>query len=171
VFVQSGDRASNDDTWLRPVTNTNHLRDGAKRVHHGEFKKWLGPPDDNNRPWKLELSGRLLSLVTSISADAYHKVAIQQANLLGQHKPIPSGLSYCGLLHSEVRNLRSLPDLDCDVIFEPTEEPILDPAHANIVIYDKGPEQIMTVMASLVTALQLLPAAEVGSHPILGKRA
>lgn len=73
----AGNPADGEDTWLRSVTNTKHLRKGGG-VHHAQFKKWLGPPDDVNAGWKLELSGRLLSLVNSIGADARMSVEAQK---------------------------------------------------------------------------------------------
>jgi hypothetical protein len=163
--VKSGDAAEADDTWLRPITNENHIRRAT--IHHGEFKKWLGPPDDVNSPWKLELSGRLLSLVESISKDANEKVAAQKARLAAAEKPIPSALKYCGIIHSTVENVRAIPDLDGDVIYEPTE----DTAHANIVVRDKGPDQILTVTEILMRYLAFIGEADVSNHAVFSSSA
>jgi hypothetical protein len=142
------------------ITNETHIKRGI--VHHGEFKKWLGPPDDPQRPWKLELSGRLRSLVGSISQDADQKVKTQQAKLVAANRPVPSAIKYCGILYSAVEQIRETADLDCDVIYEPTE----DTAHANIVIRDKGPSEILTVTDILLRRLKLLRETEVANDPM-----
>lgn len=165
--MQSGDPASDDDTWLRPITNSNHLRDGGTRVHHGEFKKWFAAPDDRDKKWKLEISGRLLSLISSISEDAQLKVATQQERLRSKGKTVPSSICYIGVLQGEVSTLRRTANMRCDVIYEPTD----DNAHANIVIYDKGPDQILTIVDSLARVLHLLDHSQVSSHPRLAARA
>jgi hypothetical protein len=158
--VNSGDPADSEDTWLRPITNETHIKRGA--VHHGEFKKWLGPPDDAQKPWKLEFSGRLRSLVGSISQDANQKVEAQKAKLRAANKPVPSAIKYCGILHSGVEHIREIADLDCDVIYEPTE----DTAHANIVIKDKGAGEILTVTDILLRHIKFLRETEVANDPM-----
>jgi len=154
--VEAGDAAEPDDVWLRPITNETHLK--RTKVHHGALKKWIGPPDDPAKPWKLEVSGRLRSLVDSISADAIRKVDAQKAKLIASSKKVPSALKYCGIIYSTVEDVRAIADFQGDVIFDPTVD---DPAHANIVIRDKGPDEILTVTDVLIRNLTFLSADQV----------
>jgi hypothetical protein len=158
--VNSGDPAAPDDIWLRAITNENHIR--RTGVHHAELKKWLGPPDDSTKPWKLELSGRLRSLVGSISKDALEKVAAQKAKLIASNKSVPSTIKYCGVVHSTVDGIKSIADFDGDVIYDPTE----DLAHANIVVRDKGPNEILTVTDVLLKHLTFLMEPDVVNSPL-----
>ena len=159
--MEAGDSAEPDDIWLRPVTNENHLKRTTATVHHAALKKWLEPPDDPDRPWKLEVSGRLRSLVDSISADAIRKVDAQKANLIASNKKVPSDLKYCGVLYSRAEDVRAITEFQGDVIFEPTDD---DPAHANVVIRDKGPNDILTVMDGLIRKLVFLSADQVAQN-------
>ena len=160
--MDAGDPADSADTWLRSVTNSTHVRKGW--VHHAEFKKWLGPPDDAKAKWKLELSGQLLSLVKSINADAQKRVESQQNKLKAAGKPVPSVLVFSGVLHNKVEAIRKIAVFACDVIYDPQPD---DDAHANIVIFDKGPDEILTVTETLLeNLLWVLPAA-IGTDPTL----
>jgi hypothetical protein len=94
----------------------------------------------------------LRSLVDSISADAIQKVDAQKAKLIASNKKVPSALRYCGILYSTVEDVRAITEFQGDVIFEPTD----DPAHANIVIRDKGPAEILTVTDVLIQKLTFL---------------
>lgn len=160
--MHAGDQADGADIWLRSVTNSTHVRKG--RVHHAEFKKWLCPPDDAKAEWKLELSGQLLSLVKSISADAQKRVESQQNKLKAAGKPVPSALVFSGVLHSKVDAIRRIAVIACDVIYDPQPD---DDAHANIVIFDKGPDEILTVTETLMENLTWLLPAQIGADPIL----
>jgi hypothetical protein len=158
--MNAGDPAAPDDVWLRPITNETHLRRSG--VHHGELKKWVGPPDDPAKPWKLEISGRLRSMVSSISKDAIQKAEAQRAKLLAANKKVPSAIKYCGLLHSTADDIRSITEFDGDVIYDPTE----DLAHANIVVRDKGPSEILTVTEALLKHLTFLQVSDVAQSPL-----
>jgi len=158
--VNAGDAAEPDEVWLRPVTNETHLK--RNTVHHGALKKWIAPPDDPAKPWKLEVSGRLRSLVDNISADAVQSVDAQKAKLMASGKPVPSVLKYCGILYSQANDVRAIAEFDGDVIFDPTE----DPAHANIVIKDKGLDEILTVTDTLIRKLVFLQANQVSQNAL-----
>jgi hypothetical protein len=159
--VNPGDAAAPDDIWLRPVTNETHLKPTA--VHHGALKKWIAPPDDPNKPWKLEISGRLRSMVGSVSTDAAQMVEAQKAKLASANKKIPSAIRYCGILYSTVEDIRTISDFNGDVIYEPTA---VDSAHANIVIMDKDASEILTVTDVLITKLILLKADQAAQSPV-----
>ena len=160
--MHAGDGADSADTWLRSVTNSTHVRKG--RVHHAEFKKWLGPPDDAKAKWKLELSGQLLSLVKSISAEAQKRVESQQTKLKAAGKPVPSALVFSGVLHNKVDAIRRVAVIACDVIYDPQPD---DDAHANLVIFDKGPEEILTVTEALMENLIWLLPTQIGADSAL----
>jgi hypothetical protein len=163
--LHAGDPADGADTWLRSVTNSTPARKG--RVHHAEFKKWLGPPDDAEAKWKLELSGQLLLLVKSISADAKKRVESQQNKLKAAGKPVPSSLVFSGVLHNKVDAIRRIAVIACDVIYDPQPD---NDAHANIVIFDKGLDEILTVTDALMENLIWLLPAQISADPILSVR-
>ncbi len=160
--MKAGDPADDADTWLRAVTNSTHVRRGG--VHHAEFKKWLSPPDDPQAGWKLEISGQLLSLVGNIADRAEKRVEAQKDKLKSGGKPVPSALRFCGVLYANVAKVRSLSQLKCDVIYDPQPNDI---AHANIVVLDKGPGEILTVTATLLESLIWVPNDEIGAHQVL----
>jgi len=160
--LDAGDPADGADTWLRSVTNSTHIRKG--RVHHAEFKKWLSPPDDPKAKWKLELSGQLLSLVKSISDDAQRRVQAQKDKLKAAGKAVPSCLVFAGLLHKKIDAMRKIAVFKCDVLYDPQPD---DDAHANIVIFDKGTDEILTVTDILIENLILVLASQIAADPIL----
>jgi hypothetical protein len=160
--VNSGDPADDPDVWLRAVTNSNHIRRG--RVHHAEFKKWLAPPDDPKAGWKLEISGQLLSLVDNICNQAEERVEGQRKKLRAAGKAVPSCLIFCGVLYAKVDAIRKIRVLKCDVICDPQPE---DGAHANVVVLDKGPDEILTVTDTLLETLAWVLAAQIGNDPKL----
>lgn len=160
--MKAGEPADDADTWLRAVTNYSHVRQG--RIHHAEAKKWLSPPDDPQAKWKLEISGELLSLVDDIVGRARERVAAQQEKLKAAGKPVPSVLQFCGILHAKAKVIRSVTGLKCDVIYDP--QPNSD-AHANLVVLDKGPDDILTVVATLLDTLVWVPQDQVSADQTL----
>ena len=93
--LSDGDPAEDGDIWFRVATQDAHLVRG--RVHHSAFKgRALAPPDPAlNRPWALELSGRLRSIagtVAQIEADAAAYCA--KYSLPGQGTKIFNGVMY-----------------------------------------------------------------------------
>jgi hypothetical protein len=160
--LKSGDPADDADTWFRAVTNSTHVRRG--RVHHAEFKKWLSPPDDPQSGWKLEISGQLLSLIRNIADRAEKRVEEQKDKLKAAGKPVPSVLQFFGVLYAKAAKVRSLPQLKCDVIYDPQPNDI---AHANIVVFDKGSDEILTVTAALLDNLTWVPKDQIGADQAL----
>lgn len=121
-----GDKADVRDHWLRVLTNEAYLRaDGI--VHNGAFGgKAIRQPED--RAWSLELSGRLLSLVKDVEAEA--------RAFCGDKMP------FVGVMYQSVENLRTdgsapLPGFPTDVVFTPRDG---DDAHADLVGYGPGAE-------------------------------
>jgi hypothetical protein len=160
--LKAGDPADDADTWVRAVTNSTHVRRGA--VHHAQFKKWLSPPDDPQAGWKLEISGQLLSLVGNIVQEGERRVEYQRERLKAGGKSVPSVLQFCGVLYASAAKVRSLPELKCDVIYDPNPN---DNAHANIVVFDKGADEILTVTATLLEKLIWVPKDQIGADQAL----
>jgi hypothetical protein len=132
----------------------------GEHVHHAQFKKWLSPPDDPQAGWKLEISGQLFSLVGNIVQEGERRVEYQKERLKAVGKSVPSVLQFCGVLCGNAAKLRSLPELKCDVIYDPKPN---DNAHANIVVFDKGADEILTVTATLLEKLVWVPKDQVGA--------
>jgi hypothetical protein len=165
--LNAGDPADDGDTWLRPVTNSKHLRRGGG-VHHAAFKKWLEPPDDPQAGWKLEVSGQLLSLIDNIVDEAQKRVTDQQEKFRAKGERVPSVLQFCGVLCENVARIGSLPLLNCDVIFDPKPK---DFAHANLVVRDKGLDEILTVIDALLTSLTWVPKDQIADVALLRRNA
>lgn len=163
--MDSGDPADAADTWLRCVTNSKHVRKG--RVHHAEFRKWLSPPDDAKANWKLELSGQLLSLVQSISGEANARVQAQRNKLEAAGSSVPSCLMFSGVLYNKVDIIRKISVLACNVLYDRQPD---DAAHANIVVLDKGPDEILTVTDTLLENLVWVTPDQVSSDHVLAPK-
>lgn len=164
--MQSEAPATDDDIWLRAVTNANHVRKNG--VYRGQLKHWLAPPDDIQKPWKLELSGRLLSIIRSISQDAERRVSLQRDKLAQQGKSVPSDIKYCGIVHAKVGDIRGSSLCRFDVV--PDQQPD-DDAHANIIVIDKGADEILTVVEVLLEVLIWLSKDEVATHAAFSSKA
>ncbi|MGH6642963.1 hypothetical protein [Hypericibacter sp.] len=164
--LQTGEPAEGSDVWIRAVTNTTHVRKTA--IHHGQFKKWLGPPNEAGGSWKVELSGRLLSLVESISADANRRIGIQKDKLIADGKPVPSALQYCGVLYCIVDSVRQSTFASCDVLYDPQPD---DTAHSNVVVRDKDMGEILTLIDEFLGMLTWVPNSSVQSNATLAPKA
>ena len=160
--MKAGDPADDADAWYRAVNNSTHVRRG--RFHHAEFKRWLSPPDDPQKSWKLEVSGDLLSLVDDIAKRAEKYVESQRNRLKSEGKPVPSIFQFCGVLYVKVAKIRSLAQFRCDVIYDPLPD---DDAHANIVVFDKGPDEILTVSDALSENLVWVPKDQISTDRAL----
>jgi hypothetical protein len=158
--------ANDEDVWLRAITNANHLRQG--KIHRSQLKHWLSPPDDKAKPWKLELSGRLLSLLQSISSDADRRLHAQKEKLARDGKAVPSDLRYCGIVHAEVLEIRGCTTCRFDVVPDQNDD---DDAHTNIVVVDKGEDEILTVAEALADILKWLSPEKLGEHPVFSSKA
>jgi hypothetical protein len=157
--LNAGDPADDGETWLRAVTNSKHVGRGG--VHHAAFKKWLEPPDDPEADWKLEISGQLISLVDNIADQAQKRVADQQEKFKAKGQRVPSALQFCGVLYAKVEKIRSLSQPRCDVIYDPKKPD--DNAHANLVVRDKGLEEILTVTDALLECLIWVPKDQIST--------
>jgi hypothetical protein len=115
--LTAGEPAEPWDTWLRVITNEKYIKsDGT--LHNSAFTgKAISPPDPA-KPWALELSGALLSLIGDLRT-------------YGQEF---CGDKFAGFMFQKVENLRN-EDRDTDVIFTPRTEAPADPAHSDLVAY------------------------------------
>ena len=124
--LADGDPAESGDIWFRVATQENHLVRG--RVHHSAFKgRALAPPDPAlNRPWALELSGRLRSIagnVAQIEADAIAYCA--KHSLPGQGTKVFNGVMYVHVARARANFENSI---DTAVFYTPLMD---DNAHAD----------------------------------------
>lgn len=140
--LKAGRPAKSDDIWFRDITSTDHIRekDGVMRLHHAAFKgKAISQP--SHKIWLSEISGRLNSkaeTIESIKSYGELRAALAKKNAIAKGQ---SGrkIIYIGVIFKNVREIRKLNFMQADVIYDPTEEPIYDKAHANFVSYDKNP--------------------------------
>ena len=117
---------------MRVLTSNDYWkRDGS--LHNSAFSGSAIAPPTVNKPWTLEMSGRLLSLV----------VNVEQAS---RDFCVPPR-EFAGLIYQTVDNLRSAGNsfhvntgCPTDVIYTPINEPgHQDVAHADLVAY--GPDR------------------------------
>jgi hypothetical protein len=106
----------------------------------------------------------LLSLLDSIANRAEKRVDDQRKKLQAEGKSVPSSIQFWGILSANVATIRSILLLDCDVIYDPEPD---DPAHANVVVRDKGPDEILTVTEAILASLDLIPRAKIDAYQAL----
>jgi hypothetical protein len=113
--LADGDPAKAWDTWLRVITDEKYLKtDGTLSNNAFSGKRVIAPPDPP-RPWSLELSGALLSMIADLQsyADTF------------------CGERFAGYMFQKVENLRSK-DNATDVVYTPRAA---NSAHADLVAY------------------------------------
>lgn len=117
--LADGGPAEAGDVWLRAITDDKYLkRDGA--LHNSAFsgKRVLGPPTTPERPWSIELSGWLLSLIDELEAKCID---------------FCGGRPFAGVMFQGVEILRSQASgVRTDVIYTPKPD---DGAHADFVAF------------------------------------
>jgi hypothetical protein len=117
MALADGDPAEADDVWLRAITDERYLKpDGT--LHNSAFsgRRVLGPPSTPGRPWSLELSGWLLSLIEGLERKC---------------TDFCLGRRFAGVMFQSVEKLRSeASGFRTDVIFTPKPN---DSAHADFV--------------------------------------
>jgi hypothetical protein len=126
--LSDGDPAESGDIWFRVATQENHLVRG--RVHHSAFKgKALAPPDQAlNRPWALELSGRLRSIAGSVNQVVGDAVAYcAKQSVPGQGTKVFNGVMY---VRVERAGRAFENSIDTAVYYTPLTD---DTAHADFV--------------------------------------
>jgi hypothetical protein len=113
--LADGDHAEAWDTWLRVVTDERYFKsDGTLANNAFSGGRVISPPDPL-RPWSLEISGALLSMIPDLRAyaDAF------------------CGDKFAGYMFQKVENLRDDTNAT-DVIYTPR---VGDSAHADLVAY------------------------------------
>jgi hypothetical protein len=113
--LADGDPAEAWDTWLRVITDERYFKSDGTLANDAFTGKTVISPPDPPRPWSLELSGALLSMIFDIRlyADAF------------------CGDKFAGYMFQKVESLRS-EDNATDVIYTPRAR---DNAHADLVAY------------------------------------
>ncbi len=168
-MLRKGDMASEDDAWFRYATAKGHITRGG-RIHHGLFRgrNGIAPPAPVYvGRWKSEISGRLQSFAGS-GSDVYEEGCRRVKNLVAQAEEQGKDsniFEFRGIAKASVSNLRSLELTPLDVIYDPTEEPIADPAHANLVFVEIAPEQLrtkpLTYLEALINQLTFIHAEQI----------
>lgn len=112
--LADGDPAEAWDTWLRVITDRKYVKsDGTLSNNAFSGKRVIASPA-KPRPWSIELSGALLSMIDDLYSYGHSFCGVRFAGYMFQ-------------LAGKLRN----PDLATDVIYTPTA----DPAHADLVSY------------------------------------
>jgi hypothetical protein len=111
-------RADDDDHWLRHILENGAVQKKAPRLKARYVADRLELVGE--RPWKAEISGRLLSVADDIAGHAQAEAAA-----IGKE-----GIRFRYVAFIKVCGVRQ--DVNMDVYAEPT---IKDPAHANLVAY------------------------------------
>ena len=145
--VKAGEPAEVTDTWLRVLTDERYIKsDGT--VHNSAFGGRAIAQPQGSGEWTLELSGRLLSLVTDLDSES---------------RAFCAGRTFAGILYQTVENLRQNGDgffrmTGCrtDVIFTPTA----DPAHADLVAYGPTEESKFLIRDWLQDFIQVVRAEQ-----------
>jgi hypothetical protein len=120
--LKPGQPAKAADVWMRVLTNLQHVKKDGK-IHNKAFGgKAIAPPTEQ-KPWSLELSGRLLSLTEDVEKESAAFC-------------VPP-LRYAGVMYQYVRTIRNdgtseNPPFLVDVIYTPQSG---DQAHADVVTY------------------------------------
>jgi hypothetical protein len=92
--IADGEPADGGDIWSRVLTDENYIRKGKLHPHAFKGRAAIAPPGSvKKRSWSHELSGRLRSLTTDVSAEA-HAFCEEAAKATGQNKTF-SGVMYC----------------------------------------------------------------------------
>lgn len=112
-------RANQDDVWLRHIIESKAARVEEPRLKAQYIQRKLEIVED--RPWKAEISGRLLSIAHDVEQKALEAAAAAASD----------SIKFRHVTSVQVATIRQNKSLD--VIHEPKSD---DPAHANIVAYD-----------------------------------
>src|SRR5262245_58082192 len=118
--LRDGDPAELSDVWTRVLTNNGYWKkDGT--LHNSAFGgKAIAPPNEKNRPWAHELSGRLLSLIKNLEKESSEFCVAFKCE-------------FAGIMFQKVENLRSeVSGFRTDVIYTPKDADI---AHSDFVSF------------------------------------
>jgi hypothetical protein len=122
---QPGAPADLTDVWLRVLTSADYWKKSDGTLHNSAFSGSAIAPPTDQRPWTLEMSGRLLSFVRNLEEESITFCTPPRV--------------FAGLMYQTVENLRSggnsfHVNTGCptDVIYTPIGG---DGAHADLVAY------------------------------------
>ena len=152
MVLADGDPAEAVDVWLRAITDEKYAkRDGT--LHNSAFsgKRILGRPSTAERPWSMELSGWLLSLIDDLET----KCTV-----------FCSGRPFAGVMFQGVEKLRSeASGVRTDVIYTPRPG---DGAHADFVAF--GPADKFVIRDWLQDILRTVGPDGLGAIESLRQR-
>lgn len=140
--LADGDPAEAWDTWLRVITDRKYLKsDGTLSNNAFSGKRVIAPPA-KPRPWSIELSGALLSIIDDLTS--YGRGFC--------------GDRFAGYMFQLAGRLRN-PDLATDVVYTPTA----DPAHADLVSYRLSTESKYALRDWLQDSIRCANVDDVGA--------
>jgi hypothetical protein len=126
---EPGAPADATDVWVRVLTSEGYWkRDGT--LHNSAFSGSAIAAPTGNKPWTIELSGRLLSLIEKLERESRGFCTPPRV--------------FAGLMYQTVEKLRTdgsrFPPFPTDVIYTPIDRnEYKDPAHADLVAYGPAP--------------------------------
>ena len=158
------ERAKSDDTWFRPITNSKDIKrrdDGRLRIHHSYFGRFDGPTKES-APYKAELSGRLRSLAGT--ADEIRANGREHANRRRERMDgESSSIVFAGIASATVKAIRNWSFVQSDVYHSPTGTGLgreNDRAHADLVMVDKNPKDVVAFKDQLAEQVSITPEPE-----------
>jgi hypothetical protein len=157
--LSEGEPAEAGDVWFRVATQEGHLVRG--RVHHSALKgRALAAPDPAlNRPWGLELSGRLRSIAGSIAQIEADAIAYCAKHSL----PGQGTKDFGGVMYVRVADAILSFENDCNtaVFYTPLVE---DNAHADFT-FSRAPTESSRLIDWLQDLFQALHASQMHHLP------
>jgi hypothetical protein len=137
MSLANGDSAASWDTWIRIVTNKKYLKADGTVTSNAFGGNAIARPREP-RPWSIEFSGGLLSMVADLHA---------YGGRFGPEK-------FVGYLFQEVPTLRN-EDRRTDVVYTPND----DTAHADVVSFRPfSPEERFALRDWLQDCIQCVRA-------------
>jgi hypothetical protein len=132
--------APDGECWYRLLTNEDHVTtDGT--VHYQALKGRAFQPPREQKPWSHELSGRLASLVTNITADAEAAMERIRHAYIRRGQPIPGKIRFSGVACAVASELRLvIAGIPIDVVYSPLTD---DDAHSNVVTYQTASNDVL----------------------------
>lgn len=145
--LKEGDLAGSSDVWLRVLTNPDYITKEGK-VHNRAFGGKAIAPPTAKKPYSLEFSGRLLSLVKDVEKESAD---------FCKNPP----LKYMGVIYQLVEKIRNegkseKPGFRTDVVYTPIKD--RDEAHADVVAYDLTTENKYLLRDWLQEVIMYVPA-------------
>ena len=160
-------KPADDDCWFRPITSRDNIRqpeegNGVYKLHHSAVARF-DLPDAGIGQYKAELSGRIRSRAGTIEQIVSNGEALAKNRAEKSSSLNPSTkIEFVGVATSKVSEIRVWKFSNCDVVETSKGEGFGvedDRAHADLVLIDKNPADVVHIKKEIASALKLiLPA-------------